>query len=150
MSLSIDTSFSTVQLLRLQPFTSKRFAALASGQKPLTTTSPASVVINQSQVAQLRRISMTQQNLELGVSYVQTAEGGVDSIKEDLQRMRELAVQAGNDTLSNEDRAAINGEIQSLKENIDQTVTDTTFNGKHPLTETNEVVIATDPRVAVP
>ena len=155
MSLSINTNLNSLSIsraLQLQPFTSRRFVELASGRKPLTVSNPAGLVISQAGLAQLRRINQARENLEIGVSFAQTAEGGVDSIQEDLQRMRELAVQASSDTLTDEDRQAIGTEIQALKENIDQTVSTTSFNGQHPLSSDDDVVVdaSAGPRIAIP
>jgi flagellin len=155
MSLSVSSNVSNLSVLRslqLQPLTSRRFLEISGGRNPLTVSNPAGLVISQTLQAQLRRINQAQENLEMGVSYAQTAEGGVSSIQEDLQRMRELAVQASNGTLSDEDRAAINTELKELKENIDQTVTDTTFNGTQVLATEEDVVVdgSAGPRISVP
>jgi flagellin len=65
---------------------------------------------------------------------IQTAEGALNEVHSMLQRMRELALQAANDTLSVEDRAAVNREIQQLRAEIDNVSQRTTFNGKALLT----------------
>lgn len=68
-------------------------------------------------------------NLQSGVSVVQTAEGGLATQQDALQRLRELAVQASNGTLSDADRQALNSEAQQLIEQIGETAESTEFNG---------------------
>ena len=60
---------------------------------------------------------------------IQTADAAMDQVGQSLTRMKELTVQAANDTYSKEDRAVIQMEIDQLKEHIDQTANDTEFNG---------------------
>src|SRR5581483_6235480 len=63
-----------------------------------------------------------------------TAEGALEEVHSMMQRMRELAVQSANDTYSNDDRKAINNEMQALKTEINAVSTRTKFNGKALLT----------------
>jgi flagellin len=65
---------------------------------------------------------------------IQTAEGALNEVHSSLQRIRELAVQAANDTLSAEDRANVNAELQQLKAEINSISVTTKFNGKQLLT----------------
>ena len=65
-----------------------------------------------------------------GVSLSQVAEGGLSGINEDVNRIRELSVQAGNGLLSDADRSAIQSEITQLQDNISQTIENTEFAGK--------------------
>ncbi len=60
--------------------------------------------------AENRGLQQAQRNVQAGVSIIQTAEGGLNSIENDVQRIRELAVQAGNGTLDTQDRQAIQSE----------------------------------------
>ena len=61
---------------------------------------------------------------------VQTAEGALEEAGNIAQRMRELGVQAGNDTLSDEDRSKIKGELTQLKDEMTKIADETKFNGK--------------------
>jgi flagellin len=63
-----------------------------------------------------------------GISLIQTADGSLGSITENLQRFRELAIQAGNGTLHANDRAALNAEALQLKEEINRIITSSSFN----------------------
>ncbi|MFZ2464616.1 MAG: flagellin [Caldibacillus thermoamylovorans] len=64
------------------------------------------------------------------ISLIQTAEGALNETHAILQRMRELSVQAANDTATNDDRAALQDEVKQLKSEIDRIGTDTEFNTK--------------------
>ena len=61
---------------------------------------------------------------------IQTAEGGVEQVRDMLDRMRELAVRASSETLSASDRTNANLEFQQLKEEINRVADSTTYNGK--------------------
>jgi flagellin len=65
-----------------------------------------------------------------GVSLSQVAESGLSGINEDVNRIRELSVQAGNGVLNDADRQAIQAEVTQLQENISQTIEQTEFAGK--------------------
>jgi len=94
----------------------------------------AGLSISEKLRAQIRGVQQAMRNAQDGVSMIQTAEGALNEVHSMLQRMRELAVQAANDTLTTEDRAAINSELQNLKEEINAIAGRTTFNGKLLLT----------------
>jgi flagellin len=93
----------------------------------------AGLSISEKLRAQIRGVMQAMRNAQDGVSMIQTAEGALNEVHSMLQRMRELAVQAANDTLTTEDRAAIQGELESLRKEIDSIVDRTTFNGKQLL-----------------
>src|SRR3546814_7276205 len=82
-------------------------------------------------------------NANDGISLAQTAEGAMGNISNILVRMRELAVQAANGTLGDDDRAAIQTEVTALVEQIDDIAERTTFNGTDLLT--GDATTPTDP-----
>lgn len=101
----------------------------------------------QTQVRGLKRASMNAQD---GISLVQTAEGCLGEVQNMLQRMRELAVQGANGTLAEEDRKAIQDEVDQLKEQISTTADLTEFNklkllngqlSKRSFTQDNKVAV---------
>ncbi|GBD17648.1 Flagellin [bacterium HR27] len=94
----------------------------------------AGLSISEKLRAQIRGIQQAMRNAQDGVSMIQTAEGALNEVHSMLQRMRELAVQAANDTLTTEDRAAINSELQNLQQEVNAIANRTTFNGKLLLT----------------
>ena len=69
-------------------------------------------------------------NVYDGISLAQVAEGGLGSINDDVNRIRELTLQSGNGVLSSGDRRAIQSEITQLQENIVQSIEQTNFAGK--------------------
>ena len=90
----------------------------------------AGLSISEKMRAQIRGLDQAATNAQDGISMVQTAEGALTETHSILQRMRELAVQAGNDTNVDEDRAAIKAEIDQLVEEIDRIAETTEFNTK--------------------
>ena len=80
--------------------------------------------------SQIRGLDMAERNALDGVSFVQTAEGALSSTHDILQRMRELAVQAANDSNTDVDRDAIQQEINQLTNEINRISNSTEFNTK--------------------
>jgi flagellin len=80
--------------------------------------------------AQDRGMSVAIRNAGDGISVAQTAENGMGQIGDMLQRMRELAVQSANGTLTTADRTNLSDEFQSLQHEIRRVVSATEFNGK--------------------
>jgi len=79
--------------------------------------------------AQIKGMDQASRNASDGISLVQTMEGGLDQVNDNLQRIRELAVQGANDTNTEEDRAAITTEINERIAEIDRVAGSTNFNG---------------------
>jgi flagellin len=90
----------------------------------------AGLAISEKMKNQVSGLTQATRNAQDGISLIQTAEGGLSETHSILNRMRDLTVQAANDTNSREDRAAIQTEITSLNEEIDRISKDTKFNGK--------------------
>ncbi len=89
----------------------------------------AGLAISARFTTQIRGINQAVRNANDGISLAQTAEGALDEVTNNLQRIRELAVQSRNATNSATDRAALNTEAQQLKSEIDRVATATSFNG---------------------
>lgn len=90
----------------------------------------AGLAISEKMRGQIRGLEMASKNAQDGISLIQTAEGALTEVHAILQRMRELAVQAANDTNNDSDRAEIQKEIEQLKSEINRISTDTEFNTK--------------------
>ena len=109
----------------------KSMSRLSSGYK---ITSPADdaagLAISTKMDSQIRGLGRAALNSNDGVSVIQASEGGMEEIHSILGRMRELAVQASNDVLSEDDRDAIQEEINSLAEELTQIADTTAFNGQ--------------------
>ncbi|SBS36273.1 Flagellin [Marinomonas aquimarina] len=74
-----------------------------------------------------------------GISFAQVAQGGLESISNDLNSLRELAVQAGNGIYTSADREALQKQANAFMENIQSTISNTTFAGKEIFTENGSV-----------
>jgi flagellin len=90
----------------------------------------AGLAISEKLRAQVRGLAQAIRNAQDAISMIQTAEGALNEVHSMLQRMRELALQAANDTLSLEDREAVNRELQQLRAELNNVSNRTTFNGK--------------------
>jgi flagellin len=90
----------------------------------------AGLAISEKMRGQIRGLEMASKNAQDGISLIQTAEGALNEVHSILQRMRELAVQAANDTNTDNDRTEIQKEINQLKDEIDRIATTTEFNTK--------------------
>lgn len=77
---------------------------------------------------QIRSLQMAEKNIQDGVSMMQTVDGTLSTINETLNRIKELTVESGG-TTNTDDLAVIQGEINQLKEHIDYTVNNSDFNG---------------------
>ncbi|MBM4280587.1 MAG: flagellin FliC [Deltaproteobacteria bacterium] len=93
----------------------------------------AGLAIASQMTAQLNGLVQASRNAGDAVSLVQTADSALGSVGDSLQRIRTLAVQAGNDTLGASDRAAIQKEITQLQQEIGRVGESTEFNGKQLL-----------------
>src|SRR5690554_5663880 len=89
----------------------------------------AGLAISQRFTTQIRGMDQAARNANDGISLAQTAEGALGEIGNNLQRIRELAVQSRNATNSNSDRAALNAEVGQLKAEIQRVADQTSFNG---------------------
>lgn len=88
----------------------------------------AGLSISEKMRGQIRGLKQASTNAQDGQSLIQTAEGAMNEIHSVLQRMRELVVQAKNDTYLSEDRAKIQAEMQQLESEITRIATQTQFN----------------------
>ncbi len=91
---------------------------------------PAGMALSAKMRTQIKGLEQASRNASDGVSVIETAEGALQEVTSILQRMRELSVQAGNDTNGDDDRQAMQDEIDDLKKEIDRISTDTEFNKK--------------------
>ncbi len=90
----------------------------------------AGLAISEKMRAQIHGLGQASTNAEDGISLIQTAEGALQETQNILQRMRELAVQAANDTNTNDDRTQIQNEITQLTEEVDRIANSSEFNTK--------------------
>jgi len=90
----------------------------------------AGLAISEKMRGQIRGLEQASRNSQDGISLIQTAEGALNETHNILQRMRELAVQASNDTNIQDDRAQIGKEITELQNEINRIASQTEFNKK--------------------
>jgi flagellin len=88
----------------------------------------AGLAISEKMRGQIRGLEMASKNSQDGISLIQTAEGALNEVHSILQRMRELAVQAANDTNTNKDRFELQKEANQLVEEITRIGNNTEFN----------------------
>lgn len=117
--------------------TEESYAKLSSGQRITKAADDAAgLAISEKLKAEIRSSKQAGRNANDGISLVQTAEGGLNETSSILTRMRELAIQAASDTLTDADRSKSSGEYQQLKSELDRISKVTEFNGRKLLNGT--------------
>jgi flagellin len=134
MGLRVNTNIASMTAQRnLASVTSRlqgNFSRLSSGLRIASASDDAAGLgISERMRAQIRSFSAATRNAQDGVSLAQTAEGAMQEISNNLGRMRELAVQAANGTLTTADRAVLDAEYQELITEVDRVAGQTAFNG---------------------
>ncbi|HWQ76886.1 MAG TPA: flagellin [Syntrophomonas sp.] len=139
------------QLSKNDSSMAKSLEKLSSGYQINTAADDAAgLAISQKMQAQINGLNQADDNTQDASSLIQTAEGALNQTNTILQRMRELAVQAANDTLTDDDREYIQTEYSQLMSQIDQISTSTEFNTKKLLNgdSGNKVIYSSNPNVA--
>jgi flagellin len=134
MSLRINSNVEALNAHRQLSMTndkvSRSMERLSSGYRiNRAADDAAGLAISEKLRGQIRGLSQAQRNAQDGVSLVQTAEGSLNEVHSMLQRVRELAVQFQNGTLSTSDKAAITAEAAQLQSEIDRIGNSADFNG---------------------
>ncbi|MBP9227170.1 MAG: flagellin domain-containing protein [Azonexus sp.] len=93
----------------------------------------AGLAISDRMTSQIRGLNQAARNANDGVSLAQTAEGGLAEVANNLQRIRELAVQSANSTNTSSDRTSLNAEVTQLLAEIQRVSTTSQFNGQNIL-----------------
>ena len=139
MSTRINTNIEALNAERNLTITAGKYASsvekLSSGLRiNRAADDAAGLAISERLEAQVTGLNQAQRNAQDGVSMVQTAEGALNEVHSMLQRIRELAVEAGNSTLGSSDAQSVNAEITALQAEITRIATTTTFNSQNLLT----------------
>ncbi|NUM54166.1 MAG: flagellin FliC [Candidatus Hydrogenedentes bacterium] len=134
MGLRIGESTAALTAQRHVQTTTKallqNYQRLASGQRiNRAADDAAGLAIAEALRSDVRQYTQEVENLQSGISASQTADGALETQGDAVQRLRELAVQASNGTLTDEQRAAINDEAQQLIQQIDETGNGAEYNG---------------------
>ena len=121
---------------------SKSMERLSSGLRiNRAADDAAGLAVSEVMRSQIRGMGVAQRNAQDGVSMVQVADGALGNVGDMLQRVRDLAVQASNGTLTDSQRGNLDAEVQQILTEINKTGTDTEFNGIKILSG----AVATDP-----
>ncbi|ADD67249.1 flagellin domain protein [Denitrovibrio acetiphilus DSM 12809] len=124
---------------------SKNLERLSSGLRINSAADDASgLAISEKLRGQISGLQRASMNAQDGISLLQTAEGGLSTIQDMTQRMRELAVQAGNGVYTTNDRQEIQKEVDQLKEEINRVASSTEFNTKKLLNGDSTALTSTD------
>lgn len=97
----------------------------------------AGLAISEKMKSQIGGLTQAKRNAQDGISLVQTAEGALNESHSILERMRDLAVQGANDTLTSDDRGSINKELTALHEELTRIASTTEYNTKNLLNNAN-------------
>ena len=109
----------------------KALAKVSSGMKINSAADDASgYSISERMRVQLRALTQDNQNVQNGSSIIRTAERGIDQIIQNMRTMKEKAINAANDSNTDEDRQTIQKEFNQLRETIDDIAIGTQYNGK--------------------
>jgi flagellin len=146
MAIKINTNIPALNaqenLNKSNSLLANNLSKLASGKRLVSAKDGAAeLAISEKLMAQLRSLNQAQRNTMDGVSMIQTAEGATGEMNDSIGRMRELAVQAANGTLSDGDRSLIMQEFNALREEIDRTAATTEFNGQKLLDGSADVTL---------
>ncbi|GHV12449.1 flagellin [Fibrobacterales bacterium] len=98
----------------------------------------AGLAMSEQMRTQIRGLGKAKQNAQDGIAALQIAEGGLSEITNIIQRQRELAVQASNDTLTSTERAYLNLEFQELSKEVGRIALGTNYNGKNLLVHSDD------------
>ncbi|OYO76205.1 flagellin [Lachnotalea glycerini] len=129
LTYNISAIIANNQLKSTENQLTKSTERLSSGYKINNASdAPAGLAISQKLRDQIRGLDNASQNSLDGVSVLESADGALEEINTILQRMRELTIQAQNETYTQEDRENIQVEVDSLTKEIDRLVSDTEFN----------------------
>jgi flagellin len=138
MSMTINTNLASLTARNNQSMSSNELQTaitrLSSGLRINSAADDAAgLAISDRMTAQINGLNQAAQNANDGISLAQTADGALSSVSNNLQRIRELAVQSANATNSASDRASIQLEVSQLQSEIDRVATQTQFNGTNLL-----------------
>lgn len=122
---------------------SNSLAKLSSGSRiNKAGDDAAGLAISEKMKSQIGGLTQAKRNAQDGISLVQTAEGALNESHSILERMRDLAVQGGNGTLTTDDRNSINKELKALHEELTRISKTTEFNTKKVFSQTKDNAVA--------
>ncbi|MBL8723057.1 MAG: flagellin FliC [Planctomycetes bacterium] len=134
MGLRVNTNTASINAQRnLSTVTdrlSNNYRRLSTGLRISTAADDAAgLAISERLRSQVRSLDQAKRNANDGISLVQTAEGALNEVSSILVRLRELAVQSSNGSVSNQDKTTLNEEFRSLVDEVNRIGSSTEFNG---------------------
>ena len=138
MVMSVNTNISSLNaqnnLAKSQSKLSTAIERLSSGMRINSAKDDAAgLAISTRFTTQINGLNQAVRNANDGISLAQTTESALDEVTNNLQRIRELAVQSANATNSDSDRSALDAEVQQRLAEVTRISQQTTFNGRHVL-----------------
>ncbi|PKL42508.1 MAG: hypothetical protein CVV41_13225 [Candidatus Riflebacteria bacterium HGW-Riflebacteria-1] len=148
MSLRVNNNIPAVssyhQMLGVSNRLEKSVEKLSSGLRiNRAADDAAGLTISEKLRRQVRGLARATMNAQDGISMIQSAEGALNETHSILHRMRELAIQASNDTLTSRDRLEIQKEVVQLRDDINRIAFNTEFNTKKLLDGSQNAAIST-------
>ncbi len=146
MGLRVNTNIASLNAQRALARTTERlqsnFRRLSTGLRIATAADDAAgLAISERFRAQVRSTEQAVRNAQDGISLTQTGEGALNEVSSILIRLRELAVQANNATVSGQDRNTLNQEFRDLINEVDRIARSTTFNSVNLLDGSGSTLI---------
>ena len=134
INTNVNAMIATNQMSKNTALSGASMEKLSTGLRITKAADDATgLAISEKMRSQIRGMEQAERNVQDGISMVQTAEGALEEAGNIAQRMRELGVQAGNDTLSAEDRTKVKEELTQLQDEMKKISEETKFNGKQLL-----------------
>lgn len=135
MGLRIKTNVESLiaqrQLSKSRTAMQESLEKLSSGQRiNKSSDDAAGLAVSEAMRAKLKGLAQAKRNANDGISFLQTAEGGLSELNNVVVRMRELTTQAASDTVGTRERAFLNREFQQLAQEMIRIKDETEFNGK--------------------
>lgn len=140
INTNVNAMIATNQMTKNTALSGASMEKLSTGLRITKAGDDATgLAISEKMRSQIRGMEQAERNVQDGISMVQTAEGAMEEIGNITQRMRELAVQASNETNSADDRDKITAELKQLNSEITRISDSTTFNNEKILTGGKEL-----------
>ena len=145
MGLRVNTNVTSINAQRNLAAVTERlsgnFRRLSTGLRISTAADDAAgLAISERLRSQVRSLEQAKRNANDGISFVQTAEGALNEVSSILTRLRELAVQSANGSVSNQDKETLDEEFQSLIDEVERIGKSTEFNGIKLLDGSNSTI----------
>ena len=145
MGLRVNTNVTSINAQRNLSMVTERlsgnFRRLSTGLRISTAADDAAgLAISERLRSQVRSLEQAKRNANDGISFVQTAEGALNEVSSIMIRLRELAVQSANGSVSGQDKDTLDEEFQSLVNEVNRIGRSTEFNGIKLLDGSNSTV----------